>query len=91
MLINSDLCSYLLVIPLFNYAIILNRSLAMFLKNLNFEYRLFFRENFERICKGEELRIPSMDTDLKCRLIHHNDLYLLLGPFRYKKNQLLPC
>jgi hypothetical protein len=45
----------------------------------------FFRENFERICKGEELRIPSMDTDLKCRLIHHNDLYLLLGPFRYKK------
>ena len=25
-----------------------------------------------------------MDTDLKCFLLHHNDPYLRIGPFRYE-------
>lgn len=42
------------------------------------------RENFYRLCKDgvNALRSPEMDIGLKCHLLHHNDPYLRLGPFK---------
>ena len=33
------------------------------------------RDNFEHICKGAQLRTADMDSDLRCRLLHHQSYH----------------
>ena len=48
------------------------------------------RGNFELLCKGETMRTPSMDADTKCRLVHHKNVYLRLGPFQLEEHSFEP-
>merc|ERR1711892_198490 len=43
------------------------------------------RDNFENICKGVEYRTPEMETEHKCRHLHHHNPYTMLGPFKLEE------
>ena len=47
-------------------------------------------ELFEAACRGEELRKPEDDKDLKCKWIHYKNPYLALGPFKLEEKNLQP-
>jgi len=49
-----------------------------------------YRDNFEVVCKGVPLRTPDMETDKKCRLLHHDNPYLLAGPFKFEELSFEP-
>ena len=51
---------------------------------------LALRDNFEQLCKGAVLRTPEMETVLRCRLLHHQDVFTRLGPFRLEEMSLQP-
>ena len=48
------------------------------------------RDNFEHICKGARLRTADMDSDLRCRLLHHHNPFSKLGPFMVEEASLQP-
>lgn len=54
------------------------------------EYKLQVRDNFNEMCKGVEFRTPDMEVKLKCRLLHQNNPYLKLGPFKLEEKSKLP-
>ena len=41
-----------------------------------------FVELFEAACRGEKLRNPEVDKDMKCMHLHYQNPYLKLGPFK---------
>ncbi len=43
------------------------------------------RDNFEVLCKGENMRTSDMDSDKHCRRLHHKNPYLRLGPFKLEE------
>ena len=47
-------------------------------------------ELFIATCRGETLRPASHDKDLKCRLMHYQNPYLKIGPFRLEEMNLQP-
>nr|XP_040583142.1 prolyl 4-hydroxylase subunit alpha-2-like isoform X1 [Lepeophtheirus salmonis]XP_040583150.1 prolyl 4-hydroxylase subunit alpha-2-like isoform X1 [Lepeophtheirus salmonis] len=47
-------------------------------------------EQFNRLCRGENLRSPSDEVQLKSFYLHHNDPYLKLGPFKVEVNNIEP-
>ena len=42
-------------------------------------------ENFKALCRGEYLRNPKLDAELKCRLIHREGDISFLGPFKVEE------
>ena len=47
-------------------------------------------EQFNRLCRGEELRSASVTKDLKCGELHYHEPYLRLGPFKADTQSLVP-
>ena len=43
------------------------------------------RDNFEAGCSGEQLRTSEMDRGQNCHLLHHNDPFNMMGPFRLEQ------
>ena len=47
-------------------------------------------EQFNRLCRGEELRSPLVTKELKCESLHYHQPYLKLGPFKADTQSLVP-
>ena len=47
-------------------------------------------DQFNRLCRGEQLRTPDMDRGLKCFYLHYFDPYLQLGPFKLEPRNEKP-
>ena len=47
-------------------------------------------EQFNRLCRGEELLKPSDKIGLMCFQFHHEDPYLKLGPFKLDNQNMAP-
>ena len=43
------------------------------------------RDNFEAGCSGEQLRTSEMDRGQLCHLLHHNDPFNMVAPFRLEQ------
>jgi len=54
------------------------------------EHKLKLRDNFNQMCKGVEFRVADMEVEVKCRLLHQNNPYLKLGPFKLEEKSKLP-
>ena len=47
-------------------------------------------DQFNRLCRGEELRNPNITKELGCQLLHYHSPYLRLGPFKMDVQSLVP-
>ena len=47
-------------------------------------------EQFNRLCRGEELRSATVTKELKCETLHYHQPYLRLGPFKADTQSLVP-
>ena len=45
---------------------------------------------FTALCRGENIRIPKMDIDMKCQYLHYFNPYLRLGPFKMETKNHAP-
>ncbi|KAH9363952.1 hypothetical protein HPB48_008542 [Haemaphysalis longicornis] len=58
-----------------------------------FEDRLTFAQeaqNYKRLCRGEQLRTPKMDSHLRCRYYHGRDGFFRLQPVKIEEANLKP-
>ncbi|XP_071746654.1 prolyl 4-hydroxylase subunit alpha-2 [Lepeophtheirus salmonis] len=47
-------------------------------------------DQFNALCRGEDIRDPIDDKDLSCSYLHFNDPYLKLGPFKLENLNSYP-
>ena len=47
-------------------------------------------EQFNRLCRGEELRSAAVTKELRCESLHYRQPYLRLGPFKADTQSLVP-
>ena len=51
---------------------------------------IFLRRRTQKLCRGTYQRPMTLDKDLFCYLVHHENPYLKLGPFKFEKLQNQP-
>ena len=56
-------------------------------EHLNQEY---LWDQFNVLCRGEQIRAPKHDMDLRCKFLHYSDPYLRLGPFKLEEKNHAP-
>ena len=49
----------------------------------------FQRQRVQELCRGTFERPAYLDKELKCILLHHNNPYLKLGPYKVKNSNIL--
>ena len=49
-----------------------------------FRFDLFLRKRIQKLCLGKFNRPPKLEKGLKCLLLHQNNPYLKLGPFKFE-------
>ncbi|XP_050031906.1 prolyl 4-hydroxylase subunit alpha-2-like [Dermacentor andersoni] len=67
-------------------------------KPLQFQTKLFVEQltsaqeaqNYKRLCRGEQLRTPKMDSQLRCRYFYGKDGFLRLQPVKIEEANLNP-
>ncbi|XP_077498218.1 prolyl 4-hydroxylase subunit alpha-1-like [Amblyomma americanum] len=67
-------------------------------KALQFRTKLFDEKltsaqethNYKRLCRGEQLRTPKMDSQLRCRYFHGRDGFFRLQPVKIEEASLSP-
>lgn len=59
-----------------------NEALGLRVENAS---KKSIRDNFEAGCSGEQLRTSEMDRGQLCHLLHHNDPFNMVAPFRLEQ------
>ena len=52
--------------------------------------KLWYRKRTGLLCENYFKRPSKLDTKCNCQYLHHKNPYLLLGPFKYEKLNLIP-
>ena len=53
-------------------------------KDILLQFDLMLRKRIQNLCQGKFNRPAKLEKDLKCLWLHHNNPYLILGPFKYE-------
>ena len=53
-------------------------------KDILFRFELFLRKRIQKLCLGKFNRPPKLEKGLKCLVLHQNNPYLKLGPFKFE-------